>query len=389
MPRKCHSELWHPTGIVEKGRQQSTMLYLRGLVVALFLAISGVAEARHATTRIKAGTASFVGQKPTKQARRLTAHPLNVAFATRGGGDELEDKFGNWQVSFATLSAYAGCLALAGVTVGLVRKIPRSAGRAQPWLTQFIPEPVATAALHVGYLIHTLLVVKVLPTNFKDVLFSSSGITLLGTLFPVMESIRAATTETSFDDQLWLQYWIVHAAFSYAAEFIDRLAEKSPFLHQHWLPVHFYALLWLILPMTDGAAVVFEFVTKPYIVPIVKPIKEKFEGWLTTLALTLVNASYMWWFGMIFMALPVFLKRLAVIGTGTIFPMLGTIVAVAAPADKTNMRWLTYWSCFSLLFLVMSSIEKFVSDSRCPRISVTHRSPATRSDHSRDSTLSV
>lgn len=115
--------------------------------------------------------------------------------------------------------------------------------------------------------------------------------------------------------------------------------------------------------MTDGAAVVYDLVTKPYIVPFVMPIKERCEGWLTTIALTLVNASYLWWFAVIFLALPNFIKRLAVIFTGTVFPVIGTVVAVSSSVDVDDMRWLTYWSCFSLLFMIMQTIEKFVSSA--------------------------
>ena len=112
--------------------------------------------------------------------------------------------------------------------------------------------------------------------------------------------------------------------------------------------------------MTDGAAIVYNLVTKPYLVPVFKPIKERCEGWLTTLALTLVNASYMWWFAVVFLALPNVIKRLAVVFTGTVFPIIGTVMAVATMKDGDDMRWLTYWSCFSLLFLIMTAVEKFV-----------------------------
>lgn len=55
----------------------------------------------------------------------------------------------------------------------------------------------------------------------------------------------------------------------------------------------FYTVLWFILPFTDGAAVVYELITKPYIVPVIAPIAKACEGWLTTLALTIINASHM------------------------------------------------------------------------------------------------
>ena len=54
------------------------------------------------------------------------------------------------------------------------------------------------------------------------------------------------------------------------------------------------------------------------------------------------------------------IKRYAVIGVGSIFPLAATMVAVATTKDNEEMRWLTYWPCFSLLFISMIGIEKFV-----------------------------
>ena len=61
------------------------------------------------------------------------------------------------------------------------------------------------------------------------------------------------------------------------------------------------------------------------------------------------------------MALPTVLKRFAVIATGTAYPIAATIVAIAAENDGTaNDKWLTYWSCFSLLYLGMIAAEQYV-----------------------------
>ena len=120
-------------------------------------------------------------------------------------------------------------------------------------------------------------------------------------------------------------------------------------------------VLWLILPFTDGAAIIYEMITKPHIVPFVAPIAKAAEGWLTTLALTIVNASHAWFVVFFFMALPTVLKRFAVIATGTAYPVAATIVAIASDNDGiADDKWLTYWSCFSLLYLGMISAERFV-----------------------------
>ncbi|KAL7534005.1 hypothetical protein ACHAXR_008945 [Thalassiosira sp. AJA248-18] len=59
------------------------------------------------------------------------------------------------------------------------------------------------------------------------------------------------------------------------------------------------------------------------------------------------------------MALPTAIKRFAVIAAGSAYPVLASIVAVATENDAGD-KWLTYWSCFSLLYLGMISAERYV-----------------------------
>jgi len=62
-----------------------------------------------------------------------------------------------------------------------------------------------------------------------------------------------------------------------------------------------------------------------------------------------------------FMTLPTVLKRFAVIATGSAYPVVASIVTVATENDGiSDDKWLTYWSCFSLLHLGMIATERFV-----------------------------
>jgi TB2/DP1, HVA22 family len=306
---------------------------------------------------------TFMRIEEGKELVALNLHYLKISLLRGGAADDPSRPAPSFDfnIDAATVASYTGGLLLAAMTVALVRKIPRSGGHGPAWFKHILPEPYATGALHLGYLLHCIVALKLMPLSLRDVVFSPTGVILIGTLFPVIESIRAAATDSGIDHRIWLMYWIMHGLFSYSTEFIDKWADKYPAVHRHWFSFEFYATLWLILPMTDGAAIIYELVTKPYLVPIVKPIKERCEGWLTTVALTLVNASYLWWFSVAFLALPNFIKRVAVIFTGTLFPVIASIVAVSTMADGADdMRWLTYWSCFSLLFLVMTTLEKLV-----------------------------
>jgi receptor expression-enhancing protein 5/6 len=58
-------------------------------------------------------------------------------------------------------------------------------------------------------------------------------------------------------------------------------------------------------------------------------------------------------------------RRFAVVVVGTIYPMAASTVALTTREDGTDDTfWLTYWSCFSLLFLAMDYLENFVGQIR-------------------------
>ena len=55
---------------------------------------------------------------------------------------------------------------------------------------------------------------------------------------------------------------------------------------------------------------------------------------------------------------PAALKRLAVVGVGTAFPVAATMVAASTGDTIAEDKWLTYWSCFSVVTLVMTLVER-------------------------------
>ena len=73
------------------------------------------------------------------------------------------------------------------------------------------------------------------------------------------------------------------------------------------------------------------------------------DGWLATLVLGAVNASHLWFFAGVFTMFPAALKRLAVVGVGTAYPVAATMVAASTGDSVAEDKWLTYWSCFSLV----------------------------------------
>ena len=56
--------------------------------------------------------------------------------------------------------------------------------------------------------------------------------------------------------------------------------------------------------------------------------------------------------------LPATLKRFAVVVAGTAYPVAATMVAASTGNNAAEDKWLTYWSCFSLVTLVMTLVER-------------------------------
>ena len=122
--------------------------------------------------------------------------------------------------------------------------------------------------------------------------------------------------------------------------------------------------LWLMLPITDGASLIYDVFTEPYVAPHAVKIKAKFEGWVS-MVLAAVNTSYLWFVWFIFMSFPEEQRRFAVVAIGTVYPMAASTVALTTSTDKADDTfWLTYWSSFSLLFLAMDYLENFVGSIR-------------------------
>eukprot|EP00560_Eucampia_antarctica_P006070 CAMPEP_0197824882 /NCGR_PEP_ID=MMETSP1437-20131217/2084_1 /TAXON_ID=49252 ORGANISM="Eucampia antarctica, Strain CCMP1452" /NCGR_SAMPLE_ID=MMETSP1437 /ASSEMBLY_ACC=CAM_ASM_001096 /LENGTH=347 /DNA_ID=CAMNT_0043424687 /DNA_START=140 /DNA_END=1183 /DNA_ORIENTATION=- len=199
-----------------------------------------------------------------------------------------------------------------------------------------------------------------LPAVIQDVVFSSVGILIIGTVIPIYKSIQAVCTIEEDDDTEWLQYWIAYGTFSYATEFMDLIGERFPAVAEHWYEFEFCCTLWMLLPFTDGSTLIYDKLTLPYVAPICRKIKESTEGYIQLL-LAVVNGTYLWVVWMTFMTLPEEARRFAVIAVGTIYPLAASVIAVTTQGTgEDDAFWLTYWSCFNILFILMDYLENFI-----------------------------
>jgi hypothetical protein len=190
------------------------------------------------------------------------------------------------------------------------------------------------------------------------------GVIAIGTILPIYESILAICTVGEEDDTAWLGFWIASGALSYATEFIDEIRQIFPQGGEHWYEFEFFFTLWMLLPFTDGATLIYDVFTEPYIAPTAQKIKAKCEGWIQVI-LTLVNSSYIWFVWFAFMSFPEEQRRFTVVAVGTIYPLAASTIAITTKTDgRDDTFWLTYWTCFSLLFLAMDYLENFVGHIR-------------------------
>ena len=196
------------------------------------------------------------------------------------------------------------------------------------------------------------------PESIQNVLFSQAGVLIAGSLVPIYESIVAVCTIGDSDDEAWLQFWIVNATFTYATEFMDSFRLSAPALAEHWHELEFFCTLWFLSPFTDGSTLIYDVFTEPFIAPVAISIKKSMDGKIEFL-MAVVNSGYIWILWSTFMTSPEEARRFVVVAVGTIYPIVASTVSITTRSEDETF-WLTYWSCFSLLFISMDYLENFV-----------------------------
>jgi hypothetical protein len=247
---------------------------------------------------------------------------------------------------------YGITLAVVCVGTPLLHKVPRSQGK-QP-------------LFHILFLVAAAALLLLVPSWVQDELFSPGGVLLIGTLVPIYESVLAVCSLDAADDVAWLQFWIASATFSFATEFMDEITEQLPQAGEHWYEFEFFFTLWLALPMTDGAGLLYEKVTLPYIRPLAEKLKTQLEGYMNMI-MTMVNTSYIWFMWYAFIRMPEDQRRFLVVCLGTVYPLVSSTVALSTTSTKKNgteRYWLTYWSIYSIMFILMDYLENFVGHIR-------------------------
>jgi len=215
---------------------------------------------------------------------------------------------------------------------------------------------------HVMYAAVPLAGVFLTPLYIKSLLFSPLSVVVVGTAYPIYESMKAVCTIEEGDDTVWLTYWVVQGAISFSTEWVEDLASGWDYdsTAVHWNMFEFFFYLWLCLPWTDGATIIFEFFVAPIVAPIIQPIVNKTEGIINKIIAAVMNAAHISVVWIAFEFLPPSVKRAVWLMLGTAYPLASSMVSVTTLDGEDDTYWLTYWSCFGTLYIIVGFVEYFL-----------------------------
>ena len=223
---------------------------------------------------------------------------------------------------------------------------PRTLGRA------WVPHAITAGCL--------ILIEVLLPVSIAKYIFSALTATVVGTVFPIYESVRAVCTPQEDDDKAWLQYWMVGGVLFMCTEWVGHAIGDDNEKVVYWYEFMSVFFVWLFLPVTDGAALIYYNITEPFLAPKVKPLQAKMNNAITALYQTMINAVHLWLLWIIFLFLPQGLKRIIAVAVGTVYPEVSSIAAAATEEVADDTYWLTYWSVYGCLFLIMELLETWL-----------------------------
>ena len=99
-------------------------------------------------------------------------------------------------------------------------------------------------------------------------------VTSLTVFYPMIFSIRAIESEGEDDDKQWLTYWMVFGCCNVIETFFGFILRNTI---PYWELVRLLFFVWLLLPQTNGAKVMFESVISPQL----EKNKHLIEKWIS------------------------------------------------------------------------------------------------------------
>jgi hypothetical protein len=250
-------------------------------------------------------------------------------------------------VNAAVIVSWVGLALLLPLLFLAQRRIRRTKGR--------------VLRFHLYYAGFVALGLLAIPHSIKYTVYSPLTVTVVGTVFAIYESIRAVCTPGGEDDKSWLQYWIAYSFLTFTTEWVNKKVERDENVRIHWYEFEFFFFLWLLLPWTDGACLMYDYVTYPLTKTWIAKVEKRMNHWMSNIVSTVVSASHLWILWAVFLFFPPTLKRFVTVGVGVVYPVIASIVAVGTTNTyDDDTFWLTYWSCYGCLYLIMDFLETWV-----------------------------
>jgi len=129
-----------------------------------------------------------------------------------------------------------------------------------------------------------------------------------------------------------------------------------------WLGCLLFLFNWLYFPLTCGALLIYEGFTEPFLGPKIKGMQNEITTFILYVQ-TVANALHIYLVWMFFMILPSNSKRFLAIAVGTIYPTMCSITASANDELDDIEYWLTYWSVYGCLFLIMDLVDTWMGQT--------------------------
>jgi len=148
-----------------------------------------------------------------------------------------------------------------------------------------------------------------------------------------------------------LRYWTIGGIFYVLTEVI--LKEFQSKADAYFLKFAIFFVFWLYCPQTYGSLLIDEKITQTYCAPKLRPLLAQMNNIIQNIIQMCTNVSHLYVVWIFFMFLPELFKRLVAIGVGTVYPFVCSVNAIATEEFEDDAYWLTYWSCYGILFIGM------------------------------------
>ena len=149
-----------------------------------------------------------------------------------------------------------------------------------------------------------------------------------------------------------MRYWTVGGIFYVITQLVTKELQTDA-ANEYWLKLAIFFVFWLYCPTTKGAELIDNKLTQPYLGPKLRPMLAKMNNVIDSAVQMFTNVTHLYLVWFFFLLLPAGLKRLVAVAVGTVYPFVSSVNAISTEEFEDDAFWLTYWSCYGILFISM------------------------------------